>query len=349
MTKKHVVVAMSGGVDSSVTAYLLREAGYNVSGAHLILSSSGKTSESNISELEKTCGMLGIPLQTLDFRAQFQEKVIASFCREYALGRTPNPCVVCNEQVKFGLLLRWAREWGADFLATGHYARLESGDNGYRLLRAMHREKDQSYFLYRLGQDVLKNILLPLGNWSKPDVRKLAASLGLPVGDRRESEDLCFIHDDGYRSFIARHISSRPGDIVDTGGAVLGRHEGLEKYTVGQRQGLGLSSNRRLYVLELDAAQNRLVVGAKEALMSLEALVCGLCWVSGNPPEDLEKITAKIRYRSPETAVRLQITGDTALVMFDKPQMAVTPGQSVVFYRGDVVLGGGIIAGKRER
>jgi len=339
MSKGRVFVAMSGGVDSSLAAALLKQAGYEVSGIHTQL----RSDQSPTTSLEDTCRLLDIPLHRLNLETEFQSLVIDYFCHGYSLGYTPNPCIVCNQNIKFGLLFDRVLEMGADYLATGHYARVDCSPNGYRLLKAVDITKDQSYFLCRLGQRQLQYLLLPLGTFRKVEVRRLAAELGLPTSSRHDSQDVCFIPDNDYRSFIAKHIPLNPGDIVDTGSRVLGRHDGLALYTVGQRQGLGLSSNNRLYVLKLDTANNRSVVGTKDQLLSDTLFASKLSWVSGEAPKEPVNVTAKIRYQSPEVSARLQIRDGVAEVSFHQPQQAISPGQSVVFYQGDTVLGGGII------
>lgn len=338
MSRQRVAVAMSGGVDSSLAAARLKEAGYDVSGVYMQL-----WADHNISDLEHTCQLLDIPLHKLNFETEFRSLVVDYFCREYSLGRTPNPCTTCNQHIKFGLLLDRVLEMGADYLATGHYARIEHSPNGYSLLKAVDTTKDQSYFLYTLGQRELQHLLLPLSNLRKVEVRRLAAERGLPTSSRHESQDVCFIPDNDYRSFIAQHIPIKSGDIIDTEGKVLGKHNGLARYTIGQRQGLGLASNERLYVLRLDTANNRLVVGTRDQLLSNRLLATNLSWVSGKAPQQPINITAKIRYQSPEAAAKLYIRDGIAEVQFLKPQRAITPGQAVVFYQGDAVLGGGII------
>jgi len=339
MPQKRVVVAMSGGVDSSLAAALLKEAGYEVSGIYMQLWSDHNLTTS----LELTCHILDIPLHKLNLETEFQSLVIDYFCRGYSLGRTPNPCIRCNQYIKFDALLRRVKKLDADFLATGHYARIDHSPNGYRLLKAIDLTKDQSYFLYTLGQRELQHLLLPIGNLRKVEVRRLAAELGLPTATTRDSQDVCFIPDNDYRSFIAKHIPLKFGDIVDTEGRVLGRHDGLAQYTVGQRQGLGLTSNKRLYVLKLDTASNRLVVGTKDQLLSNALFASKLSWVSGEAPQEPISVTAKIRYKSPEVAARLYLRDGVAEVNFHQPQRAITPGQAIVFYQGDAVLGGGTI------
>ncbi len=333
---------MSGGVDSSLAAARLKQAGYNVFGIYLKLWSDPDLAHT-ISELEHTCQLLDITFYQLDLEAEFHRLVIDYFCREYGLGRTPNPCIVCNQQIKFGLLLDRALEMGAEYMATGHYARVGRSSDGYRLLKAADRSQDQSYFLYILGQKELKHLLLPIGNLRKTEVRRLAAELGLPASSRRDSQDVCFIPDNDYRSFITGRIPLKGGEIVDITDKVLGRHGGLARYTVGQRHGLGLTSSKQLYVLKLDAANNRLVVGTKDQLLHSMLVATELSWVRGKAPEEFMTITAKIRYKAPEVAAELHPSDSVAEVRFVKPQSAITPGQSVVFYQGDVVLGGGII------
>ena len=338
MPQKRVAVAMSGGVDSSLAVALLKEAGYEVSGVYMQL-----WSNRNLPDLEQTCQLLGIPLYQLNLETEFQKLVIDYFCREYSLGKTPNPCIRCNQYIKFDALLKKAKELDYSFIATGHYARIEHSQNGYSLLKAVDLTKDQSYFLYTLGQRQLQHLLLPIGNLHKVEVRRLATEMGLPTATRRESQDVCFVPDNDYRSFIAKHIPPKSGDIVDTQGKVLGRHSGLAQYTVGQRQGLGLASNKRLYVLRLDTANNRLVVGSRDQLLSNRLFASQLSWVSGKAPREPIDITAKIRYKSPEVTTKLHLNDGIAEVNFEQPQWAVAPGQAIVFYQGNAVLGGGII------
>ncbi|HEX73827.1 MAG TPA: tRNA 2-thiouridine(34) synthase MnmA [Dehalococcoidia bacterium] len=333
---------MSGGVDSSLAAALLKEAGYEVGGVYMQLWADHSYSTS---DLEHTCQLLEIPLHKLNLEADFKSLVIDYFCREYSLGRTPNPCIVCNQHIKFGFLLNKVLEMGADYLATGHYARVEHLPNNYRLLKAVDQGKDQSYFLYTLGQSELQHLLLPLGELRKKNVRSLADELGLPTSSRHDSQDVCFIPDNDYRSFIAKHISLEPGDIVDTEGKVLGRHKGLAQYTVGQRQGLGLASDERLYVLKFDVASNRLVAGTQDQLLSNTLIASKLSWTSGEAPKEPVNITAKIRYNAPDMVAKLHPRDGVAEVNFHQPQKAIAPGQTIVFYQGDCVLGGGIIEG----
>jgi len=349
MSKKRVAVAMSGGVDSSLTAALLKEAGYEVIGVTMQIWPSDKQAFGGccglgaVEDAKRVAYKLGIPHYVMNFRDIFAQRVITDFCREYSLGRTPNPCIRCNQYIKFDALLERTKELDADFMATGHYARIEQQANGYSLLKAVDLTKDQSYFLYTLGQRELQHLLLPLGNLHKVEVRRLAAELGLPTANRRDSQDICFIPDNDYRSFIAKYIPIKSGDIIDTEGKVLGKHNGLAHYTVGQRQGLGLASNERLYVLRFDVANNRLVVGTKDQLLSNRLFASKLSWVSGKAPQEPINITAKIRYKSPEVAAKLHLDDRVAEVNLHQPQRAIAPGQAVVFYQGDTVLGGGTI------
>ena len=340
---------MSGGVDSSLAAALLKEADYEVIGVTMQIWPADKQAFGGccgieaVEDAKKVAHKLGVPHYVMNLRDIFAQKVIADFCREYSLGRTPNPCIRCNQYIKFDALLQRTKELDADLLATGHYARIEQSPDGYRLLRAVDRSKDQSYFLYTLTQRELRHLLLPVGDYHKVEVRRLAAELELPTANRRDSQDICFIPDNDYRAFIAQHIPPKSGDIVDTEGRVLGKHHGLTHYTVGQRQGLGLASNERLYVLRIDAANNRLVVGTEDRLSSDRLFASNLSWVSGKAPHEPINITAKIRYQSPEAAAELRLSDGVAEVNFHQPQKAITPGQAVVFYQGDAVLGGGII------
>ena len=341
MPQKRVAVAMSGGIDSSVAVALLKNQGYQVFGITMLLYS--KPGEKPAETVKQVAERLGIPHHIIDLRRHFRRQVIKPFCNEYGQGRTPNPCIACNQHIKFGLLLNKARKMGADYLATGHYARVEPSPNGYRLLKGIDHGKDQSYFLYTLGQEQLRYLLLPIGELYKNQVRRIARELGLADAAGHESQDICFIPDNDYRSFVAGHVSCQPGDIIDTNGKVLGKHNGLAHYTVGQRQGLGLASNKRLYVLKLDAKNNRLVVGNHSQLLSNRLIAGRLNWISGKAPQDSDNITARVRYKSPEVTASLRLNQDTAEVCFSQPQRSISPGQAVVFYQGEAVSGGGII------
>ncbi|MCR4392959.1 MAG: tRNA 2-thiouridine(34) synthase MnmA [Dehalococcoidales bacterium] len=345
MSEKNVFVAMSGGVDSSLSAYLLKKEGYRVSGIHLEIKAEDQFVPDEHADLEETCQILGIPLHYLHVETEFRERVIEYFCEEYAMGRTPNPCIWCNRRIKFGILLNKILEMGGDFLATGHYARIKYTDSLYHLLKGVDRDKDQSYFLYVLDQSVLSRIIFPLGGMYKDQVKNMAADLGLPAVKRQESQDICFLPDQDYASFVARHRQPVPGEIVDTSGGVLGRHRGLIYYTVGQRQGIGLGGSKRMYVIRKDAATNRLIVGSREELYRDSLIAENLNWISGMAPTGKVEVTCKIRYRSPEVEATVEMKGALAEVRFKEPQLAIAPGQSIVFYCNDEVIGGGIIAG----
>jgi tRNA-specific 2-thiouridylase len=349
MSRRKAAVAMSGGVDSSVAAALLKEEGFEVIGVHMELwqhrsrpDDATCCSITGQDDARAVCQILGIPFHTLDFSSHFQKLVVDCFCREYAQGRTPNPCVVCNRFIKFDLLLKAVEDLGAECLATGHYARIEASAGNHRLLKAARPSVDQSYFLYTLKQGSLPRLLFPLGEYSKAQVRQMAAERGLAVAGKPKSQDLCFIPDGRHQDFLQGRIVSVPGDIVDPQGKVLGRHRGIAFYTVGQRTGLGIATGQRLFVLKLDPVSNAVVVGPEENLLASGLKANNLSFVCVKPQRPLE-VSAKIRFRTPEVSARLKVFTEEAEVLFDQPQRAVAPGQAVVFYRGDEVLGGGII------
>lgn len=342
--KPRVAVAMSGGVDSSVAAALLVEAGYEVIGLVMRLHDGASPV---VAAAGEAAARLGIPLHVADFRRSFERAVVDAFCREYAAGRTPNPCVLCNLEMKFGLLRRKARSLGARFFATGHYARTwRDSDGRAHLKKAADRDKDQSYFLYMLGQKELDGTLFPLGAISKAKVRKKARLLGLPQPVRQESQEICFIPGGDYARFLKPRIPAafKPGMVIDQSGNRLGRHRGIARYTVGQRKGLGISAARPLYVLSLDAVRNAVVVGRSEELTARSLVARDVRWVSDQPPGPRFGCRARIRYRHAEAPAVVAASGPAAwTVEFREPQRAIAPGQSVVFYRGLEVLGGGII------
>jgi len=350
---KRVVVAMSGGVDSSVAAAILKKEGYEVIGVTMRLWSEGDgdspaphrrcCSVEEVEDARRVCQVLDIPFYVVNFEAQFRTHVVDYFCREYLRGRTPNPCLACNKWIKFDSLLNKALALGAEYLATGHYARIERYDKGYRLLKALDASKDQSYVLYALRQKEMEHLLFPMGLYRKSEARKMAQGLGLPVWDKEESQETCFIFNGDYRHFLAERSSHQPGDIVDADGKVRGRHSGIAFYTVGQRRGLGVVSREPLYVLSIDRVSNRVVVGSDEQLLRSELVASEVSFVSGEAPKEPVEVTAKIRYKSPEARAMLYPEGERVRLVFEEPQRAITPGQAVVFYDGDVVLGGGII------
>jgi tRNA-specific 2-thiouridylase len=348
--RKKALVAMSGGVDSSVAAALLVDEGYDVTGMTLLISSAGAEDRSRTAteDAAAVAKHLGIAHRVVDVRRLFESRIVGDFCREYAGGRTPNPCVRCNFLIKFGLLRKKAEALGGAVLATGHYARIETESRNkiHRLRKGRSRTKDQSYFLYPLGQTELARASFPLGEMTKAEVRALAKKFRLPVARQVESQEICFIPGDDYPLFLAPRIPGAflPGPILDRTGRVLGRHLGIGRYTVGQRRGLGIAAPQPLYVLAVDAASRTLVVGPEEALYRRRLSASAVRWISGAPPGGPTVLKARVRYRHRESpALVSPERKGRVLVEFRKPQRAITPGQSVVFYRGDEVVGGGII------
>ncbi len=346
--KRSVMVAMSGGVDSSVSALLLREAGFETAGVTLCLGPADGPGESPrccgpqaIDDARRACARIGIPHHVFDFSVEFNRDVIDYFVRGYAGGRTPNPCVECNRRLKFGALLDRAIALGFDALATGHYARIEAGPSGPRLKKARDGRKDQSYFLYSIPGAALGKVLFPVGGLLKEEVRAIARKAGLPAADRRESQDICFIPDGDYRRFIERRMEPpQPGLIVDTDGREVGRHRGLPFYTIGQRKSLGGGMGAARYVISIEPGMNRLVVGERGRLRA-RGLVADdpNLLVPSLPPA----VFAKVRSSHGGAACAVERGADGLRVIFDEPQEAITPGQSVVLYDGDTVLGGAVI------
>ena len=351
----HVFVAMSGGVDSSAAALLLQRAGHQITGVHLRLfredrdgAAAARTDEEDAAAVARR---LGFPFQVLDLSQTFRETVVRNFIGEYRAGRTPNPCAVCNRTIKFGALLDRAREMGADYLATGHYARVRwDGDAGrHLLLRGLDPRKDQSYFLYGLTQEQLAHVLFPLGDLDKARVRRIAEERGLVNARKRDSQDICFVPDGKYADFIERTTGAPApaGDFLDGEGRVLGRHRGIIRYTLGQHKGLGLSTEEPLYVLEKDAAANTIRLGPDSALWSTTLTTADVNWIAVPEPTSPLPVTVKTRYSQREAEAEVEaLPGGRCRVTFAEPQRAVTPGQAVVFYRGEAVVGGGIICGR---
>ena len=353
MSHRRVFVAMSGGVDSAGAALLLLQAGFDVTGVTLRLHTYQDRpglcgSEDEIKTARKVAASLGIPHVVLDLCDLFRAKVMDRFVAEYTRGRTPNPCIDCNREIKFGALLDWALEQGADAIATGHYARIQRdvASGNWKLLRGRDHRKDQSYVLYQLSQRQLGHLLLPVGEYEKPALRAMAAAHGLVNAQKADSQDICFVPDGDYVSFLRRYggVEPVPGDFVDACGRVLGRHRGLECYTIGQRKGLGISAATPLYVLRKDLDQGTVVLGEDCALYTRELFAEHVNWISGAAPEGETAVTAKTRYSQREASALVRSLPDgRTQVTFRDPQRAITPGQAVVFYDGEQVLGGGTI------
>jgi tRNA-uridine 2-sulfurtransferase len=339
-----IAVAMSGGVDSSVTVALLKNEGHDVLGLTMLVT----PSEEAAVAARETAQALGIPHYTVDFREVFAKQVISQFCQQYSQGRTPNPCVNCNRLIKFGALREKARELGAAVMATGHYAQIEkrSADGRFVIRKGIDRTRDQSYFLYKLTQSQLADALFPLGNLTKDSVRKMALEMGLPAVKRKESREICFIPDNDYPRFLREHLTTKieKGKIVDKQGNVLGTHNGIIDYTIGQRKGLGISSVNPLYVVDIDGQNNTVIIGEKQDVYAGEFIVSDLNWITFEKLMEPLMVKTRIRYLHHEAeAIIKPAEGDKVIVKFTEPQMAITPGQAAVFYDDDMVVGGGTI------
>ena len=383
--KEKIAIAMSGGVDSAVAAKILVDQGYEVVGFMMKLwsdpdycnvpSANGSRGRENaccdaqgVLDAKKVAEMIGIPFYLLNAKEIFKKHVADYFLEEYKNLRTPNPCVVCNDKIKFGWLLDFARKTGCDYLATGHYARIIRKSKSFHLLKGKDENKDQSYFLYNLNQEQLSEILFPVGEYTKTEVRAMAKKWHLPVFEKRESQEICFIQDKDFREFLKRNISARyfkPGEIVDNEGNILGKHEGLINYTIGQRKGIEQTEGLQMtksklqisnenqnpndkkpqYVTGFDEKKNRLIVGEDKEVYKNEMRVNDIHFIQNGESRitNNEKTQVKIRYRHPAVGGKFMIRDSKYIIQFDQPQRAITPGQSAVFYEGDEVLGGGII------
>ncbi len=349
-----ILVAMSGGVDSAVAAYLAHASGADCLGVTMKLTCEGIVNagscctEEDVAHARAVAASLGIPYEARDFSARFEEAVIRPFVEAYENGRTPNPCVDCNRNLKFSALFAYAKEHGYEAVATGHYARVVRGANGrYLLYRAVDPQKDQSYMLYALTQDQLAHARFPLGGMRKDEVRAIARERGFSNAERKESQDICFVKGEGYAEFIERYTGKTypPGDFVTADGRVPGQHKGIIRYTIGQRKGLGLALPAPLYVCAVDPGKNAVVLGEESALYTRELTARGVNLIAADRLDKSTRVTARVRYRQKDQpATVTQIDEDRLHIVFDEPQRAITPGQAVVLYDGDMVVGGGVIA-----
>lgn len=349
-----VVVAMSGGVDSSVAAALLKEQGYDVVGMMLRLWSEPGKEDSNrcctpdsMAQARRVAAKLDIPFYVIDAKDVFRETVVQYFLEGYSRGETPNPCLICNRQIRWTFLLEHALALGADYMATGHYVRIQRSESGrMNLLRAVDRSKDQSYVLHVLNQEKLRWALFPIGDYPKTEIRAIAEKHGLPTASRKDSQDLCFLAGEDYRHFLQRNAAEilKPGEILTREGISVGMHTGLANYTIGQRKGLGIASPVPLYVLGKDSSTNSLIVGTQEELGSRELIARDVNWLSGETRREPFHAEVKIRYTAKEAeALVTPIDGNRAQVQFQAPQRDITSGQAAVFFQGDLLIGGGII------
>lgn len=346
-----VVVGLSGGVDSSAAAAILHHQGYEVVGVTLwLMKGKGQCCSEGMVDAARLCEELGVPYHIVDSRDLFQENIVDYLVGGYANGVTPLPCSQCNKSVKFGPMLRYAREeLGIGKIATGHYARItQNPDTGrYELRRAVDRNKDQSYFLYDLPQDVLGQVIFPLGDQTKTETRKVAAEFGLHTAEKPESQDLCLVEAHGtMRDFLDQYLAPKQGDIVDRSGRILGKHDGIHHYTIGQRKGLGIAAAEPLYVVGIDVGRNQVIVGDRTAVHDTECTVQRVNWVAIAAPNTPIRAEVQVRYRSAPvsaTVIPLDETASRVRITFEEPQFGITPGQAAVWYEGDRLLGGGII------
>ena len=352
-----VIVGMSGGVDSSVVALLLKRAGHDVTGIFMNNWEEKDafgvcTSEPDWADVRAVCDLIGIPCYSVNFAREYRERVFSHFLEEYRKGRTPNPDVLCNREIKFGVFLSFAEKLGAEKVATGHFAKVDRGGQGWQLRRAKDENKDQTYFLYMLGQRALSKAMFPVGDLTKGEIRQIARDAGIPVSEKKDSTGVCFIGERNFRKFLSGYLPAQPGDMVTADGRIVGRHDGLMYYTLGQRRGLGIGGSgdgRRWFVVAKDLERNRLVVdqGEDSPLLYTSRADGGECtWLAGFPPVEEDRplrCQVRLRHRQPLQDCSIILRGDRVQIDFDRPQRAVTPGQSAVFYDGEVCLGGAIV------
>ena len=348
-----VVVGMSGGVDSSVAAYLMKQQGHEVLGVFMNNWEEKDdrgvcTSQKDWDDVRRVCDVIDIPYYSVNFAREYKERVFAHFLEEYQKCRTPNPDVLCNREIKFNVFLNFAETLGAEKLVTGHFANLGRQGDKVTLLRAKDENKDQTYFLYMLGQRALSRACFPVGGLLKSEVREIARQQGLPTSEKKDSTGVCFIGERDFRAFLKTYLPAQGGDMVDESGKVVGHHEGLMYYTLGQRRGLGIGGSgngQRWFVIEKDVKHNRLIVsqGEDDRLYTPRAEASEATWISGEAPGGEVECMVRLRHRQPLQKCRIQISGEKVHMEFDRPQRAVTPGQSAVFYQGDVCLGGAIV------
>ncbi|MEE4197593.1 MAG: tRNA 2-thiouridine(34) synthase MnmA [Bacteroidales bacterium] len=359
MNKKKVLLGMSGGIDSSLAALLLLEQGYDVVGLTMQMwddvendprhHDQGSSSTDSIHEAKAVADQLNIPHHTENIVDEFNQTVVCNFVNEYLNGKTPNPCVLCNTQIKWKVLQRKAKALNCDYIATGHYAQIVKSDTGFLLKRAKDQKKDQSYFLWGLAPEILKKIILPLGQYTKDQIRKMAAENGfVKLAQQKESQEICFIPDNDYRSYLRKNVPGieqkiGPGDFISTDGKILGQHEGYPFYTIGQRKGLKIALGKPMYVLNINARNNEIVLGKRSELYQKELRVKNFNLMAPIPPDQAVEVITKVRYKSEGIRSTLKMEGSTIRIHFRNEVFAITPGQSAVFYANDILLGGGII------